>query len=362
MISVTIFAITRNGASLAEKISSSLPHCHCFVSERYASACKNSVTPFPPKKLASLISDMWKKHDGFIFIMATGIVVRMIAPLITSKQTDPAVVVMDETGKFAISLLSGHMGGANDLAERCAFITGARAVITTATDANSLPSFDILAKDLSWGIDDVSKVKNLNRMLLDNEKIAVVDSSAKTRCWFAGKGHLSFYDTFAEALKSDASGYMFVTNRHIPLHKQPENLLILRPQNLVLGIGCNRGTSFEEIDQFVQPHLKRLFLSIKSVAIMASAKAKEDEPGLCQFAQRYGLKMIFYSSSELNQVFCPTAPSVYVQDAIGANGVAEPAAILASGGGRLILQKIKSTSVTLAVAEIENEKGTVNDN
>ena len=126
--------------------------------------------------------------DGFVLIMATGIVVRMIAPLLESKQSDPAVVTMDDAGRFAISLLSGHLGGANELAERCAFLTGARAVITTATDANELPSFDMLAKEQGWVIDDISCVKTLNRLLLDDEEIAVVDPSGKTRCWFHGRG------------------------------------------------------------------------------------------------------------------------------------------------------------------------------
>ena len=103
---------------------------------------------------------------------------------------------MDDAGKFAISLLSGHLGGANELAERCAFISGARPVITTATDANNLPSFDMLAKEQGWVIDDISRVKTLNSLLLDGEEIAVVDPGGQTRCWFHGRGKLSFYDTY----------------------------------------------------------------------------------------------------------------------------------------------------------------------
>ena len=153
-----IVAITRNGARLGRKLRENLAGTHLYISRRYSGNCDN-VQSFEPEELKTLITSLWKGYDGFVFVMATGIAVRMIAPLLESKETDPAVVVMDDAGRFAVSLLSGHLGGGNELAERCAFVTGARAVITTATDANNLPSFDMLAKEQGWGIDDISRVK-----------------------------------------------------------------------------------------------------------------------------------------------------------------------------------------------------------
>jgi cobalt-precorrin 5A hydrolase len=124
--------------------------------------------------------------------------------------------VMDDAGKFAISLLSGHLGGANELASRCAFVTGAREVITTATDANGLPSFDLLAKDHGWEIEEMPRVKLLNGLLLDDEEIAVTDSTGLVRPYFHGRGRLVFYDTFVAALRSSARGILFVTSSVIP--------------------------------------------------------------------------------------------------------------------------------------------------
>ena len=158
---------------------------------------------------------------------------------------------MDDAGKFAISLLSGHLGGANELAERCAFMVGARAVITTATDANGLPSFDMLAKEHGWVIEDISRVKLLNSLLLDDEKIAVVDGSGLVRSFFHGQGRLQFHDSFVAGLRSEAKGFLFVTNSIIPPQLRAETLLVLRPKNLVLGIGCNSGTSADEIEGVV---------------------------------------------------------------------------------------------------------------
>jgi cobalt-precorrin 5A hydrolase len=350
---IAVVAITRNGALLGNKLRESLAGAELYVSSRYAGQAGKERAVFEPGDLKELLCSLWSKVDGFVLIMATGIVVRMIAPLLESKQSDPAVVTMDDAGRFAISLTSGHLGGANELAERCAFISGARAVITTATDVNNLPSFDMLAREQGWIIDDISRIKTLNSLLLDNEEIAVVDPSGQTRCWFHGRGKLSFHDTFAEAMDSRARGFLFVTNRHLPPRTLPDNLLILRPRNLVLGIGCNRGTPLEEIEAFVGTHLRRIFLSLKSVYCIASATAKSNEAGLLAYAERHGISLSFFESEELNRVSVPSQPSAHALKAIGATGVAEPSAILASGGGRLLLEKVKSTNVTLAVAELK---------
>jgi cobalt-precorrin 5A hydrolase len=350
---IAIFAITRNGAQLGKKLCEGMAGADFYVSSRYAGQAGKDKTVFEAAQLREQLTAIWPRVDGFVLIMATGIVVRMIAPLLESKASDPAVVVMDDAGRFAISLVSGHLGGANELAERCAFISGARAVITTATDANGLPSFDMLAKEQGWIIEDLSRVKILNSLLLDGEEIAVVDPSGQTRCWFHGRGKLTFHDTFAAAIDSTAMGFLFVTNRHLPPHTRPDNLLILRPRNLVLGIGCNRGTPADEIEEFVATHLKRIFVSLKSVSCIASAAAKSDEVGLLEYAERHGIPLQFFESEELNQIPCPSPPSEHARSAIGAVGVAEPAALLAAGAKRLMLKKVKSANVTLAVAEIK---------
>jgi len=347
---ISIIAITRNGARLGTRLRDGFAGSELLVLRKYAGQAGKGATPFD-LELRQLVRDLWPDTDGFVFIMATGIVVRLIAGNLEGKELDPAVVVMDDAGKFAISLLSGHLGGANELACRCAFLTGSREVITTATDANGLPSFDMLAKEEGWVIDDITRVKSLNTLLLDDEEIAVVDPTGRVRLFFHGTGKLAFYDTFMDAFKSNAKGYLFITNRHLPPQAQSEELLLLRPRNLVLGIGCNRGTSVEEVEEVVSGSLKRVFLSVKSVKCIATASAKRDEKGLLAFAAKLGIPVEFYDSSELNGVAVPSPPSPHAMEAIGATGVAEPAALLASGGGRLILKKVKSGNVTLAIAE-----------
>ncbi len=324
-----------------------------YVSHRYAAYAGNRYNSFEPTELKSQLSSLWNQYDGLILIMATGIVVRVIAPLLESKETDPAIVVMDDAGRFAIALLSGHLGGANELAGRCAFATGACAVITTATDANDLPSFDMLAKEQGWVIDDINRVKALNTLLLDNDEIAAFDPTGKTSSWLHGQGNITFYETIAEAANSGARGFLFITNHQLPEQIKLKNTLILRPRNLVLGIGCNRGTPADEIDEFVTTHLKELSLSPKSICCVASVAAKRDEAGLVEFAGRLAVPLRCFEADELNQIAFPSPPSKHAQAAVGAAGVAEPAAIIASGGGLLLLEKVKTTNVTLAVAELE---------
>ena len=187
--------------------------------------------------------------------------------------------------------------------------------------------------------------------MLEDGEIAVVDPSGLVEQYFSGRGRLSFHADFMDALNSGAKGFLYVTNRRLPPQAMSPNLLILRPRNLVLGIGCNSGTEADEIEEVVQGNLKRLFLSIKSVARVASASAKRNEAGLLAFAEKYSLPVDFFENSALNTVLTPTPPSRHAMEAIGAAGVAEPAALLASKGGKMLLKKVKSGNVTLAIAE-----------
>lgn len=348
---IAIITITRHGAGMGQQLRDNLPESRLYLTERYAAEAAPPFQTFQATELKTLLASSWKQYDAFICIMATGIVVRMIAPLLESKQSDPAVVVLDDGGHWAISLLSGHLGGANALAGQCATIIGGQAVVTTATDSNRLPSFDLLAQQQGWSIDTIRGVKILNRLLLDHGSIAVVDPTGCTRPPLQHLGNIRWYNSLNEAITDNAEGYLLVSNQQLPATELPANLLILRPRNLILGIGCNRGTPADEIERVVRTTLAQLALSHHSLRAVATATAKADEPGLCTFAERHCLPLLCFDREQLNSVACPSPPSSHALQAIGAKGVAEPAALLASHGGRLLLHKIKSGNVTLAVAE-----------
>lgn len=346
---LAILALTANGARLGARLGKQLPGAELHVLAKFADRAPG-CRPFSGD-LGGLLSRLWAEVDGLVCIMASGIVVRSIAPLLEGKEKDPAVVVLDEAGQFAISLLSGHLGGANDLARRVAGLCGARPVITTASDVNGLLAWDEAARRAGLGLEPLAHVKHLNSLLLQGETIALVDRRGHIAPWYAATPGVTSVATFAAAGKAGAAGRVFVTHRLVPQLEQQPDLLVLRPRDLVVGIGCNRGTSAEEIEEAVCGELKRAFLSFASVALLASIEEKRDEAGLLAFATKFTLPLAFHPAAALNAVQAPSAPSPHALAAVGAVGVCEPAALLSASGGSLLVTKKKCGNVTVAVAE-----------
>ncbi len=351
-----IVAITDGGSALARRIGREVGPELVWLPERLRAddGCNYFTEP-----VAALLPRLFAGVDGLVCIMATGIVVRTLAPHLRGKDLDPAVVVLDEAGRFAISLLSGHLGGANELARELARMTGGKAVITTATDVNGLPAWDEAARLSGLGIEPLAHARTLNSLLLRGEPIVLVDRRRRIADVFAGVPGIRLAASFAAALKLPAAGRVFVTHRHIPhLDRQPD-LLVLRPRDLVVGLGCNRGTSAEEIEAVVTGELKHAFLAFASVARLATISEKADEAGLSEFARRHGLPVDYHDAADLNAIAAPTPPSPHALAAVGAKGVCEPAALLSAGATTLLVRKRKSGNVTLAVAEIGGHNGTL---
>lgn len=349
-MTLAIIAITRNGAQLGARLQAACPQAQLFVLDRFAPAAGPQATPFGGD-LRALVGRLWGHYAGFAFIMATGIVVRLVAPLLASKERDPAVVVLDEAGRCAISLLAGHLGGANRLAVELATACGGMPVITTATDVNGLTAWDEASRQAGLRVEPVAHIKNLNSLLLEGGRIALVDRRGRVAPYFANTPGIEVHATFAAALQSGATGLVFVTHRQLPDLERRPNLLALRPPDLVVGIGCNRGTSAEEIEAAVVGELGRAFLAFASIGRLASIAEKADETGLLEFAARHALPLEFYPAAALNAVTVPSPPSPQALAAVGAGGVCEPAAVLAAGGGPLLITKKKHGNVTIAVAE-----------
>jgi len=347
---LAIVAITSRGAQLARRLGGKLPQAAVFLPVKFRDEddCRYFDQP-----LAVWLPGLFAEAEQLVCIMATGIVVRILGRELKGKDQDPAVVVMDEAAQFAISLLSGHLGGANDLARQLAVICGAIPVITTATDVNNLPAWDQAARDAGLVVEPIGHLKTLNRLLLDGEKIALVDRRRRIAGIFAGVPGVLWVDNFAAAMRSNAVGLVFVTHRFLPHLQNQEEMLALRPRDLVLGIGCNRGTSAEEIETAVCNKLKQAFLAFASIACIASIDAKQDEPGLLEFAEKHRLPLEFHSAEALNSVEIPSPVSLHAQKAVGAQGVCEPAALLSSHMGEMLIRKQKIGNLTLAVAEIQ---------
>lgn len=329
-----IFYITVNGLNLAERLNGLYPDARIL------------------KFKSEAVSEIWSECKNLIFIMATGIVVRTIAPLIKDKKTDPAVVVLGEKGRFAISLLSGHLGGANEAAKKIADFLGGEAVITTASDINNMPSIDLWAQENSLVLEDWDLLPQIGIRLLNNGAL---------RVYIEQNTEIKLPDEFLKVAEP-RFGDVLITNKIkiIPSCRgdysacRVKGQLYLRPKNLVIGIGCNNGTSAEEIESAVKRTLDEHNLSFSSVKSIATIDKKGNEPGLISFAEKYNLEINTFTSDELNSVD-GIQKSEAAFKATGANAVAEPAAILLSGNDTLLVPKQKIGNVTTAVAESVKE-------
>jgi len=299
-------------------------------------------------RLGPEIRRHFREFDGHVFVMSTGIVVRLIAPLLRAKTEDPAVVVLDELAVHAISLVSGHIGGANALARRVAQAVGATPVITTATDVNGLPAVDAITAERGLRIENPTAIRAVSMALLNGERIGVHDPMG----WMGDSLEefaVSFEDGNWEA------GVWVDYRNAIDSELAPTSaaILRLRPPSLVAGMGCNRGTEVAELRTLLRETLDVADLSIRSLAAIASVDVKADEPGLLELARELGIPFQTFSREALRAVTDVPTPSEMVERHVGTPSVCEAAALLAAGeGGKLLVAKRKSVNGTVAVGEL----------
>ena len=273
-------------------------------------------------------------RDALIFVGATGIAVRAVAPHVASKRSDPAVIGMDEAGRFVIPLLSGHIGGANALARLLAAALDAVPVITTATDVNDRFSVDAWAAAHNMAICPFALAKRVSAEILVRD----------VPFWSDGV----MPEGLAKGLVLSDRGALGVC---VSVHdlKPFVDTLLLVPRVLRLGIGCRRGTPAEAVEAAVQKVLSDNWLRMEAVAGAASIDVKADEAGLLECCRRYGWPVAFYSSRQLNAVPGSFSASEFVRNTVGVDNVCERAA--AASGGRIIVRKTALDGVTVAVAE-----------
>ena len=335
-----VWALTPNGVQLARIIADGMPGCTLFLSQKLETTIPGAV------RFVRLKDEVDRQFAGFprhIFIMATGIVVRSIAHGLAHKTTDPAVVVCDEAGQFAISLVSGHIGGANALAREVARTTGGLPVITTATDINRVPAIDVIAVENKLTIENPDAIKSINMALITGNPIFIHDPfGIVTHRLPQDQVIASAVDAFG---RRDAG--IFVDHMCLDL---PPHVLVLRPGSLVAGMGCNRGTDVEEMRDLLVETFATNRLAISSLRSLATVDLKADEPGLLALAESFNLPLAIFTRDRLKGVVQVPTPSTMVEKHIGVKSVCEAAALLATHRGRLIVPKQKTANVTVAVA------------
>lgn len=384
-----ILALTEQGARTARRVRAALPDADVFVSRRVAAqadaagevstdgvhasdgaAAENGgMRTFG--RIAQVTAEIFAQYDALVFIMAAGIVVRSIAPLVRDKLADPAVVVLDEQAQHVISLLSGHVGGANALARQLAAALGADPVITTATDVEGLAAPDAVAAQLGLMPWPHGAILNVNRALLDGARVRyVVDASLPLAAFYrerlaAGGAAVVASDvtemtnvrteTAERSVATGASAAVDVVLTHdparFPAHQQRGGLF-LRPMRLVAGVGCRRGTAQAEILAALADAAARIGVPREAVAALASTVVKRDEAGLLSSAAALGVPINFFSNETLAEVIetYGLRESSFVKQTIGVGNVAEAAALAEAGrASRIALGKTKYEKVTVAL-------------
>jgi cobalt-precorrin 5A hydrolase len=272
------------------------------------------------------------------------------------KKTDPAVVVIDDTAKFVISTLSGHLGGANELAEKIASSLGAIPVITTAADVNKTIAVDLLGREFGWSTDETSSVTKVSAFMVNEEKIGVFQDAGERDWWLPKKDlpkNVHIYKSFDDMIESDCKGFLIISDKIIENKEIQDRAVIYRPKTLVVGVGLHWDTTKDTIREGMNFCLSKFKFSPKSVAKFASIKKETDVKGLQELSSEMNVPLEYFDKTELSSISIPN-PSDVVQTFEGTPSVSEASAIKASGG-ELIVQKHKfPPNLTIAIARRSN--------
>lgn len=312
---LAIITLTTGGLKLAESIQTKI----------------RSEIFYKPKPFSECVKNAFESYDDILFIMATGIVVRSIGPYLKHKSLDPAIVVMDEKGDHVISLLSGHLGGANALSVKLAEIVGGRPVITTASDVNNLLSVDMFAQKYNLVLEDFEGARDVTAVLVDGGQVQLKYFQASETNYTKGKGQAIVYVSHS---REDFS--------------QP-NVRLMK-KNLVLGIGCRRDTSLDQLNRSIRTFMQGY--SIQCLTKICSAWLKADEKCLIEFSNALDIPFETFDQISIKSVESMFEGSDFVRDTIGVSCVSEPTGYLGSNKGTCLKKKVKDNGITLSLWEI----------
>ena len=341
MLNIAIVTINKPSLNSAIKLNDYLNNFNVdiYTSKKTAALVEDiSKKIITYDKLDDILAPAWEKYDAIICILAMGAVVRKIAPFLKGKDIDPAIIVINLALDKLVPLLSGHIGGANELSDIIAHrLEGCINFVTTATDQTKTIAFDMVAKKNDWGIENLKELANISNRLLNKQKVKVAT-------------YKNIFETLPSKENLELIDFNNIDENSVTISPIIKNKTLTLVPKIYLGIGCNRDTPFEIIEKSVLEFLNKYNLTIKDIKNIASFEAKKNEIGILEFAKKYNFDIKFYQKEDINKLdykFSKSASTKF----FGLKGVAEPSAILISQYKELIIKKeVYDKSVTIAGA------------
>ena len=343
---ISVVAITKNGINTGKKLKDIHPDWEILAPAKLSDGTVN-ITWYQ-ESTTEKIAKLFKSNCALICIFSLGAVIRLVAPHLQSKKTDPAVIVIDDKASFVISVLSGHLGGANELAGGIASEIGAVPVITTAADVNKTISVDLVGRKFGWKIDDESTVTKVSAYMVNGEKIGVFQDAGRTDWYDKLPKNVRLFDSMEEMKRSGAKAFLIISDRVLKGDYLRDSV-VYRPPSLAVGIGLHWDTPKKTIIDGMETCLARFGLSIKSVFILASIKKTQEPRGLAEAGEELGMDVEYTDRDELSKIPAPN-PSETVMAFEGTASVSEAAAIKAAGGNLIVEKQKFPPNLTIAIA------------
>lgn len=350
MTRIAAIAITKHGIDIARRIKKQLPEVEVYAQKKHSDLSPD--IHWFTEQTTKLVADLFRTHDVLICVFSLGAVIRLIAPYLVDKKTDPAVLVIDDKSNFVISALSGHIGGANAMAKIVAASLGAQPVITTAADVNDTIAVDLFGAEFGWIIDDQVNVTKVSAFMVNEEKLAIYQDGGEnigvSKSLPANMAKVKMLD---EIKNVEYKGALVISDKNINDREIIEKSVIYRPRSLVVGIGLHWDTPKDIIEAGVTDVFRNNNLSMKSIKNIASVNRGAKVKGLEEFASAHGIPIELYEKEVLSHVEVPN-PSAAVQKFEGTASVAEAASLLSSKGTLIVPKQKFPPNLTVAVSRV----------
>jgi cobalt-precorrin 5A hydrolase len=345
-----IVAITKHGVEIARRIKHKMPEVEIYVPAKHSDG-GTDINWFSEQS-TQLVGSLFKTYDALICIFSLGAVIRMVAPHLVDKKSDPAVIVIDDRANHVISALSGHLGGANALARLVASLLGAQPVITTAADVNETIAVDLVGREFGWAIENFENVTKTSAFMVNEEKIAIYQDAGERNWWHAPlPKNVAIVDSIGEIKSPEFKAGLVISDRTISDPEIAIKSVIYRPKSLVVGIGLHWDTGRDVIESGVMAVFKEKGLVFKSIRNISSINREAKVKGLEEFSKQYDIPVEIYDKDQLTAVSVPN-PSQTVQKFEGTPSVSEASSLLSSKGELVVPKQKFPPNLTVAISRV----------